>query len=86
MPREGEGEDAVMPVPRTAPGHACTSVSVGCRAANGMLYGLPRCGGAEGGGWRKMASKGQDLGEWRYVGGEEERRRLWEHTVEATGV
>ena len=86
IPHEGKGEDAMMPMPRMAPGHMCTNVSIWCRAANDMLDGMIRCGGAEGGGWQKVASKGQDLREWQYVGGEEERRMLWEHTVEAMGV
>ncbi|KAF8885860.1 hypothetical protein CPB84DRAFT_1787979 [Gymnopilus junonius] len=33
------------------------------------------------GAWR-IGSKGEDLGMKRYFGGEEQRRRVWEHTVE----
>lgn len=34
----------------------------------------------------RTGSKGEDLGKRRYFGGEEEKKRLWEHTVEATRV
>ncbi|KAJ3575016.1 hypothetical protein NP233_g1381 [Leucocoprinus birnbaumii] len=34
----------------------------------------------------RTGSKGENLGKQRYFGGEEEKKRLWEHTVEATAV
>lgn len=34
----------------------------------------------------RTGSNGEDLGKKRYFGNEESRKKLWEHTVEATAV
>ena len=34
----------------------------------------------------RRGSKGEDIGKERYFGSEEERKKLWEHTVEAVKV
>lgn len=34
----------------------------------------------------RTGSKGEDLGKQRYFGSEEAKKKLWDHTVEATAV
>jgi hypothetical protein len=34
----------------------------------------------------RRGSKGQDIGKTRYFGSEDARKKLWEHTIEATKV
>jgi hypothetical protein len=50
--------------------------------AEHMLFGL--FNGQKG--MFRRGSKGEDLGMKRYFGSEEARKKLWEHTVEATKV
>ncbi|KAJ3991806.1 NAD(P)-binding protein [Lentinula boryana] len=47
-----------------------------------MLNGIVNVANAPGA-WR-IDSHGEDLGKKRYYGSEEERKKLWQHTVEAT--
>lgn len=47
-----------------------------------MLHGILNAAKTPGA-WR-LGSRGEDLAKKRYYGSEEERKKLWEHTVEAT--
>ena len=49
-----------------------------------MLHGLLNSSSA--GGFFRAGSRGEDIGMKRWFGSEEARKKLWQHTVEATSV
>ena len=49
-----------------------------------MLHGL--LNSSSSGGFFRVGSRGEDIGMKRWFGSEEARKKLWQHTVEATSV